>query len=82
MALGWYSRSEMIPKMRLRVSLATSGRLLITRDTVCLETPACLATSYIVALAGLPKLHIHSFWNESGTGTGTVTGHNTHIIKE
>src|SRR5215211_305794 len=38
----------MIFSTRARVSEDTSGRLLITRETVCVDTPAADATSLIV----------------------------------
>jgi len=46
--LGAYPVSRMTSWMRSSVSGATSGRLLRTRDTVWVETPAAAATSRIV----------------------------------
>ncbi len=47
-ALGWKPCSAMAASIVRRVSGDTSGRLLITRETVCVETPVMRAISLIV----------------------------------
>ena len=49
-ALGWYPRSSITLCTRFRVSGETSGLRFNTLDTVCVETPAAIATCLIVAL--------------------------------
>src|SRR3990172_7971602 len=49
-ALGWNPVAAMTASTDLRVSGDTSGRPLITRDTVCVETPHMRAISLMVIL--------------------------------
>ena len=52
-ALGWNPNFSITFWTRMRVSGATSGLSLITRDTVCVDTPAADATCFIVGRPGL-----------------------------
>jgi hypothetical protein len=49
-ALGWNPTEAMAASTAARVPGETSGRLLITRETVCVETPHMRAISLIVIL--------------------------------
>jgi len=47
-ALGWKPTEAIAASTAARVSGETSGRLFITRETVCVETPHIAAISLIV----------------------------------
>ena len=49
-ALGWKPCRAIAASTAARVSGDTSGRLLMTRETVCTETPVMRAISLIVTL--------------------------------
>ena len=55
-ALGWNPCSAMAASTERRVSGDTSGRLLMTRETVWVETPVIAAISLIVTLCWRCKL--------------------------
>jgi hypothetical protein len=55
-ALGWNPCSAMAASTARRVSGDTSGRLLMTRETVWVETPVIAAISLIVTLCWRCKL--------------------------
>ncbi len=47
-ALGWYPTDAIAASTALRVATDTSGRLLMTRETVCVETPHMRAISLML----------------------------------
>src|SRR5476649_16865 len=58
LALGWYCSSSMAPSTAWREVILALGELLITRETVATDTPANLATSFMVAISLLSSLRV------------------------
>ena len=75
-ALGWNPCSAIAASTAARVSGDTSGRLLITRETVWTDTPVMRAISLIVTLCWRGKLgvpqRIGRCWWRTRVGSGMV----------
>lgn len=54
LALGWYCSCSIACMTAWRDPSLVLGELLITRETVATETPASLATSFMVAMSTFP----------------------------